>query len=316
MGPGEPPEIAEISGLARSRLRNSDTLDGVSLPGYATPPSVAVRALGTDLAAERAEARSWKLLADRDPSAGQMGYAKALAEAATAHQKLIKKKKVATEGHGEATGYRSPLKQTTYIYTSAYGFRADTRPPCELRCLGGFQPNAIRDERQDRIWSGKSVKKTVGLLDSFDHQANWGSDVSGFISVAHALPPALGFAELLTVANKVGQLIPLAQRASCYVYAVRARDAVDVAATFVKGRYDECEISVPGGIGWPDIVGWRKVSWRASQRNDQGELHWDSPIYLTVDREVLPALQHDAIVKVLSRPAEDVRWVDSKGAAK
>jgi hypothetical protein len=171
----------------------------------------------------------------------------------------------------ESTIFRSELTSGHYVYVTEYGFRADSRCPAVVKSLGGMQPNSTRKDRQNSPIA-------FNLLDNFSHQASWGSDYSGYVSVTRSRNNALNFYRMQSGAG-VG-----------YIYAIRARDAIDVAATFKNPRYHEHEISVSGGIEWNDIVGWRKI--------DKGE--WASPIFLSKNRITLPTDKRQAIYKVLS----------------
>jgi hypothetical protein len=191
---------------------------------------------------------------------------------------------VGTFKGGEDPAFRSPLinPATGYVVVSEYGFRGDSRPPVDIRALGGMQPNAIRDDRQTM----RGVKE---VLDSFDHQASWGSDYSGYVSWSRNIGTAYKFMRMATKGNSDG-----------WIYAARCRDAVDVKATFVKPRYEEYEISVPGGTEWSEIVAWRKVC-------KQGTGYaWDSKVYLTTDQGVLPKTKRAEILKLFSWPLKAV----------
>ena len=219
----------------------------------------------------------------------------------------------------EDTTFRSPLKDPTtgYVYTSEYGFRADSRCPADICSLGGMQPNAIRDDKQElrygprpvdpgpdatsfardifaaslKRWNQRGGKE---VLDNYTHQATWGSDYSGYVSVSRSLKVAYRF-----------YLIQKASAQPCatagWIYAARARDAVDVGATFTKPRYNEREISVAGGIGWKDIVGWRKIN------NGVMDDTWAPVLFITTNQTLLPASKRAELVRVLSAPLAMVK---------
>jgi hypothetical protein len=250
--------------------------------------------------------------------------------------------------------FRSALKNPAvgYVFTTEYGFRGESRPPCEIMSLGGFFPNAVRDDKRDaadhtvnkawcrfdkahpgpcrerkrstldRMRGKKAAPKAKGsvfggaalphfpsgpdnknrgvaastgdgveLLDSYDHQAGWGSDYSGYVSVSRSMRSAFMFALLNTTGT----------RAPGYLYACRALDAVDVEATWVKPRYNEREVSVPGGIPWSEVVAFRRFAYASGQ--DVPE--WDSPVFFLKDAGLLPAPKRAELLKMFSYPIKN-----------
>ena len=155
-------------------------------------------------------------------------------------------------------------RNAALVRVTAYGFRADTRSPVQVRVDGGFAPNATRDDRRklaelpykERMaqtdGQGKSkpvIATPYSFLDNLSHQADWGSDYSGYVSFAKNTLNTLRF-----IPEPKGDEITTA-----WIYVVKCRDAIDVAKSFNQPRYDENEISVAGGVEWEDIVGWRRV---------------------------------------------------------
>jgi hypothetical protein len=154
------------------------------------------------------------------------------------------------------------------IRVTAYGFRADTRSPVQIRVDGGFTPNATRDDRRklaelpynERMaqTDGQGKSKPViaspdSFLDNLSHQATWGSDYSGYVSFAKNPKKTLTF-------------VPKKENSTAWIYVVKCRDAIDVAESFHQPRYNENEISVAGGVEWEDIVGWRRIEYRHGYR--------------------------------------------------
>jgi len=308
-----PPQVIELRKLINDR-KAQRPLDGIHLGGFAQTIDAVLPALPADNARVKQKFRGWKLYVDRNPQKeGEMLYAEELKQTAKNHHSILshKKEALATTQINEKKGERAAMKGPTYVYSSVFGFRSDTRPPCELRALGGFQPNAVRGDRQDKIWTKdksllgkKTLKANHDMLDNWHHQASWGSDVSGYVSVAYSLPPALQFYKNQTMVSESGAPLAAGLRKAGYIYVVRAMEGVDVEATFTVGRYAECEVSVAGGIGWPDIVGWRKIKWRMA--GTQEEICWDSPLFLRTDGERLPDDKRTSIVVLMSHDAQVV----------
>ena len=182
------------------------------------------------------------------------------------------------------------------IRVTAYGFRGDTRPPVQIKADGGFHPNATRDDRRriaelplehpDRPIVKKLPKgtpktsnpvTTEDFLDNLVHQASWGSDYSGFVSFAKNPAKAIPFISIsFGFQDKTSGF--------GWLYVVKCRDALDVAASFKNPRYYENELSVAGGVEWDDVVAWRKVKWSKSGGSDWA----DSTIYLSDNERKLP----------------------------
>jgi hypothetical protein len=221
---------------------------------------------------------TWRLEADRGSKDGQL-YGEHI-KGTVLRNYVPTIKKVDLFKGGEDRDFRSPLidPKGSYVVVSEYGFRGDTRPPVDIQALGGMQPNAIRDDRQ-------ALRGTLEVLDSFDHQASWGSDYSGYVSWARNIGTAYKFMCMATKRKSDG-----------WIYAARCRDAVDVKATFLKPRYEEYEISVPGGTEWSDIVAWRKACKKGM------DYVWDSKVYLTTNQSVLPKTKRAELLKLFSWP--------------
>lgn len=328
--PGKVPTVEELFSLSRELL-SSHLFTDESVPGYDLvdmPDNLLGDLKGQPMAVARQTLRGWICKVDGPHATSAPAlYREHLEQAAEAHtmaiatRAMVRNKPTTTQGTSEAFNYRALLKQgTSYVYGSVYGFRADTRPPCELRCLGGFQPNAVRGDKQAAIWvkddEGRlGPNASLDMLDNFNHQANWGSDTSGYISVTHSLPPALQFASNITSIDPKSPVksLEFSKRPAAYVYVVRARQAVDVTASFQTTRYEECEYSVAGGIGWPDILGWRKTVWF------KDKLVWGGPLFLTSARfdsegdELLPGPKRAQIEQLMSCRAEEVMRINSQG---
>lgn len=227
--------------------------------------------------------RNWKLEADRGSRDGRL-YSQHI-QGTVLGKYTPTPGKVGTFMGGEDKDFKSPLIKPAsgYVIVSEYGFRGDSRPPVDIQALGGMQPNAVRDDRQKQR-EGKE------LLDSFDHQASWGSDYSGYVSWSRNIGTAYKFMGMATKGKSDG-----------WIYTARCRDAVDVRATFVKPRYEEYEISVPGGTEWSEMVAWRKVC-----KKPTGYV-WDSKIYVTTDERVLPKNKRAEILKLFSWPIDIVK---------
>jgi hypothetical protein len=167
------------------------------------------------------------------------------------------------------------------IRVTAYGFRADTRSPVQVRVDGGFAPNATRDDRRklaelphaERMAQKKPVIASPdSILDNLSHQATWGSDYSGYVSFAKNPAKTMGF-------------VPKKPNSTAWIYVVKCRDAIDVAKSFHQPRYKENEISVAGGVEWEDIVGWRRIEYNANKAN----YRWTERFfYLSTDIIKLP----------------------------
>jgi len=246
-------------------------VEAVSPVGVSMPPDPA------------AHLRTWKLDADRGSKGDQL-YGQHIQNTVLTGFKPTPAKVGAFKG-GEDHDFRSPLidPKKGYVVVSEYGFRGDSRPPIDIQALGGMQPNAIRDDRQVQ-------RGVLEVLDSFDHQASWGSDYSGYVSWSRNIGTAFKFMNMATKRKSDG-----------WIYAARCRDAVDVRATFVKPRYEEYEISVPGGTEWAEMVAWRKACLKGA------DYVWDSKIYVTTNRNVLPKAKRTEILKLFSWPLKAIR---------
>jgi len=178
-------------------------------------------------------------------------------------------------------------RNAALVRVTAYGFRADTRSPVQVRVDGGFAPNATRDDRRklaelshdERMARSKPVIASPdSFLDPLSHQADWGSDYSGYVSFAKNTLNTLRF-----IPEPKGDEITTA-----WIYVVKCRDAIDVAKSFNQPRYDENEISVAGGVEWEDIVGWRRIEYHPKAINGR-ELRWaERFFYLSTNIIKLP----------------------------
>ncbi len=75
------------------------------------------------------------------------------------------------------------------------------------------------------------------------------------------------------------------------LYIVGARGAVDVNASWsAPPSPQECELSVPGAVGWEDVVGWRFIK----------DKQVTGPLYLTKDSKLLPSNPRKRIIEVMS----------------
>jgi hypothetical protein len=229
--------------------------------------------------------KNWQLTADRGKNSQQEPHY------GNHIKNTVLKNYIPTSGNPNGGGadpnFRSALKEPKkgYIRVSEYGFRGDTRPPVDIKALGGMNPNAIRDDRQE-------VRDKKEVLDNFDHQADWGSAYSGYVSWSRNIGSAYKFA---TDGIRNGVMN------ETWIYAARCRDAVDVEATFVNPRYKECEISTPGGTEWFDIVAWRRIFKKG------GRFSWDSKIYVTTDQRILPRNKRAELLKLFSLPLSEIK---------
>ena len=230
--------------------------------------------------------RSWRLKADRGiDSQKEQLYGSHIQDTVLTKYKPTPEK-VGSFFGGNDQNFRSPLinPERGYVVVSEYGFRGDARPPVDIKALGGMNPNAIRDDRE-------AQRGNLEVLDNFNHQADWGSAYSGYVSWSRNIGAAFKFVRM--VMNEEG-----------WIYAARCRDAVDVAATFSKPRYQEYEISVPGGTEWFDIVAWRRVF--KKQAGGHSRYFWDSKIYVTTNQQILPKTKRAELLKLFSWPLNDI----------
>ena len=188
----------------------------------------------------------------------------------------------------------SGARNANLVRVTAYGFRADSRSPVQIRVDGGFTPNATRDDRRklaelshdERMAQtdsqGRSkpvIASPDSFLDPLSHQADWGSDYSGYVSFAKNPKKTLPF---------VSRYAPKDKITTAWIYVVKCRDAIDVAESFHQPRYNENEISVAGGVEWEDIVGWRRIEYHPKAING-GKFRWaESFFYLSTDIIKLP----------------------------
>lgn len=181
-------------------------------------------------------------------------------------------------------------RNTSLKRVTAYGFRADSRSPVQIRVDGGFSPNATRDDRRklaelpysERMAQTKPVIATPdSFLDNLSHQADWGSDYSGYVSFAKNPKKTFPF---------VSRYAPRDRITTAWIYVVKCRDAIDVAESFIQPRYHENEISVAGGVEWEDIVGWRRIEYnpRKWTKTNPGYSWAERFFYLSTDIIKLP----------------------------
>ena len=190
---------------------------------------------------------------------------------------------------------------------------------------GGFAPNATRDDRRcvaelpyaERMaqtdWKGgikKVYASTESFLDNLSHQATWGSDYSGYVS----------FAKNPYKASKFIGLVLGKEAGVGWIYAVKCRDAIDVEKSFNQPRYTENEISVPGGVEWEDVVGWRKIRYYPGRKP---EYEWESSFYLSTNIIKLPKTsqtltdtenKYEMILDALNTEVWDEKYTDKKEA--
>jgi hypothetical protein len=185
-------------------------------------------------------------------------------------------------------------RNANLVRVTAYGFRADSRSPVQIRVDGGFTPNATRDDRRklaelshdERMaqtdWQGRSkpvIASPDSFLDNLSHQADWGSDYSGYVSFAKNPKKTLPF---------VSRYAPNDKITTAWIYVVKCRDAIDVAKSFHQPRYNENEISVAGGVEWEDIVGWRRIEYNPKAINGR-KFRWaERFFYLSTNIIKLP----------------------------
>jgi hypothetical protein len=214
-------------------------------------------------------------------------------------------------------------RNSDLVIVTAYGFRGDTRPPVQVRVDGGFAPNATRDDRRwvaelpyaERMartdWEGNKKEvhaSTESFLDNLSHQATWGSDYSGYVSFAKNPYKTLNFISL-ALSGKAGV---------GWIYAVKCRDAIDVEKSFNQPRYTENEISVPGGVEWEDVVGWRKIRYYPGRKR---LYEWESSFYLSTNIIKLPKTsqtltdtenKYEMILDALNTEVWDEKYTDLK----
>lgn len=134
---------------------------------------------------------------------------------------------------------------TRYVRVNEYGFRGDKRAPVEIWNMGGFTPNAIRDDRQALLESREGTGSFSGremVLDSVLHQDSDHSDTSGYVSFSRSVRVAGGYAY------------------GGYVYVCKVRDGVSMEDTLKNPIWGkEHEVSAPGGTDWEDVAGFRET---------------------------------------------------------
>lgn len=183
-------------------------------------------------------------------------------------------------------GFRSKLKTGDFVRVSEFAFRSDARPPVMVRALGGFHPNAIRDDlantREEHAARGDLA------FDPFFHQTEVGTGTSAYVSTSRNLRECFYFVRNCQEA---------------WIYVLRCIDAVDVLATFQQPNVPaEVELSMPGGVGWPNVMGWRKLV-----KVGDGQLAWEGAIYLSTDAQRLPNDVRERLLTMLQIPIASMR---------
>lgn len=183
------------------------------------------------------------------------------------------------------TGFDANIK-APFDRVIAYGFRGDTRPPSEIRSAGGFFPNKTRDDQAKKLDGANLKYSEESALNLQNFLAN--PFLGGYISLTKSYAVAKHFTakEAATQDKDVGWVYVCYAHGGYLIpeqgwYDVRTKtsrpDLPGVSPEFQwnpqgdekqyywRIKFKEQEISVPGAVGWEDVVACRQVS-----RLDQG----------------------------------------------
>jgi hypothetical protein len=124
----------------------------------------------------------------------------------------------------------------------AYGFRADNRPPEEIKKAGGMWPSYTRPDKQADAAAeadpAKRAKWESDILNLREHVSD--EFLKGFVSTSKSVGAAKFFVQ-----------------EDGYIYAVLAEGAFEVPPGSL--HENEQELAMPGGLDWDDIVGFRRA---------------------------------------------------------
>jgi hypothetical protein len=180
------------------------------------------------------------------------------------------------------SAFKEPSKGMLFV--AEYCFRGDTRLPIQIQVAGGMFANAIRDDKAAVVDARNDEKDGLTrTLDNQKHQHDgiWATDSSAYVSCARS---RFASEEFMNRAPRNG---------NGYIYLVRVESGVDVNGTWAEPRVPmECEISVPGGVGWESVVGWRKMV----------NTKFSGPLFLTKDSKRLPDVKRKALKEAMSFP--------------
>ncbi|WP_188582467.1 hypothetical protein [Azorhizobium oxalatiphilum] len=236
--------ISAYDGIRARAFTVDDVLGYLAKRALAVPPLITDPALTHDFV-QMAPDPAGKLTEDK-PRTQLQGDARNIAPIYSNKHKT----------HSRENAYGKGIAPAPFKPVVAYGFRGDTRPPSEIRAVGGFLPNYTRDFSEQPIIGQQRDAFTQALdLPTFLGDPTLG----GYISTGSSYAITKSFASTSGGLRTEGWVYV------CFVeggFRVPAKGTIPASDKHpeIKIPFAEHEIAMPGMLDWDDIVACRRVT--------------------------------------------------------